>query len=175
MTTPRGMGRKPIRTMTTLAAGALLAACASDFDANSFDPELDLGTVQQAAAACAGDDVNYDYNAFAASLAVAVANELGRWDANADFEVRNGKLELSSTGTTRCNSSPQGCSNVTAMLRLQDDASSVVPNHSPSIYRNKLVTWYQNQKSKLTALVSQRLIVDKGVYKLRVKHSGKYM
>jgi hypothetical protein len=30
--------------------------------------------------ACLGDDVNYDYNAFAASLAVAIANELGRWE-----------------------------------------------------------------------------------------------
>jgi hypothetical protein len=190
MTTPRGIGPKPIRTMTTLAAGALLAACASDFDANGFDPELDLGTVQQAAAACAGDDVNYDYNAFAASLAVAVANELGRWDANADFEVRNSstssygyygstastaKLELSTTGTMRCNASPRGCSNITAMLRLQDDAASSVPNHSPSIYRAKLVEWYQKQTRKLTELVDQRLTVDKGIYKMQVRHSGKYM
>jgi hypothetical protein len=183
MKKPRGMGRKSIRTMTTLAGGALLAACASDFDANSVDPELELGTVQQAAAACAGDDVNYDYNAFAASLAVAVANELGRWDANADFEVRTSysnytstaKLELSTTGTMRCNASPKGCSNITAMLRLQDDASSIVPNHSPAIYRGKLVEWYQKQTRKLTELVDQRLTVDKGIYKMQVRHSGKYM
>lgn len=169
------MGRRPLGAIVTLASSVVLAACSGDFDADGLAVDAELGTTSQAVAACAGDDVLYDYNAFAASLAVAVANELGRWDANADFDVKNGKLELSTTGTMRCNASSKGCANVTAMLRLQDDASAAVPNHSPSIYRSKLVQWYQKQTTKLTEVVNRHLTVDKGVYKIKVKHSGKYM
>jgi hypothetical protein len=161
--------------MTTVAGCALIAACGADFDGNAPEEQAELGVANQSIAACLGDDAVYDYNAFAASLAVAIANELGRWDVSADFEVRNGKLELSATGTLRCNASSRGCSNTIAMLRLQDDASSSVPNHSPAIYRSKLVEWYKKQKTKLTALVNDMLTVDKGVYRLQVRHSNKYM
>jgi hypothetical protein len=174
MTIRRGSEMKAVRTVA-LASATLLAACAADFDGNALDTPIEMGTAHQAVAACEGDDVLYDYNAFAASLAVAIANELGRWDVNADFDVRNGKLELSTTGTMHCNASPKGCANVTAMLRLQDDASSVIPHHSPAMYRNKLTHWYQKQTQKLTDLVNQRLTVDKGVYKIQVRHSGKFM
>lgn len=132
----------------------------------------ELGDVEQALAACPGDDPLYDYNALAASLAVAIGKDLGRWDANADLAVVNGKLELSATGKLRCGT---GCANTIALLRLQDDASSNVPNHSPSIYRQKLTSWYQKQTQKLTALVNDMLHVEKGVYKLKARHSGKYM
>jgi hypothetical protein len=175
MTTTRGLRSKRFRNLSTLAGCALLAACGSDFDANALDAEAGLSTADQELAACVGDDALYDYNAFAASLAVAVANELGRWDANADFEVRNGKLELSTTGDLRCAASTKGCSNITAMLRLQDDAASVVPNHSPSIYRSKLTQWHGKQKAKLTGLVNQMLTVDKGIYRLQSALSNKYM
>src|SRR5688572_13353785 len=131
-------GQRPFRNVTVVAGCALLAACGADFDASAPDEQVDIGTANQAVAACEGDDAVYDYNAFAASLAVAIANELGRWDVNADFEVRSGKLELSATGTMRCNASARGCSNITAMLRLQDNAAISVPHHSPSIYRAKL-------------------------------------
>jgi hypothetical protein len=167
--------RRSFRNATLVAGCALLTACGADFDAIPPEAEAELGMANQAVAACEGDDAVYDYNAFAASLAVAIANELGRWDVNTDFEVRSGKLELSSTGTLRCSASPRGCGNITAMLRLQDDASSIVPNHSPAIYRSKLVEWYQKQKTKLTSLVNAMLTVDKGVYKLQARHSNKYM
>jgi hypothetical protein len=165
-------------TMSALAmfgSSSLLSACAVEYDDSVTVPGPELGEVEQAAAACAGDDVNYDFNAFAASLAVAVANELGRWDAYADFEVRSGKLELSATGNLHCAASPKGCANIIAMLRLQDDAASVVPNHSPSMYRNKLVNWHGRQTTKLKELVNTMLTVDKGVYKVKARHSGKYM
>jgi hypothetical protein len=162
-------------SIIALTSSALLGACGEGYDAGAADEAAALGTVKQAAAACLGDDVNYDYNAFAASLAVAIADELERWDVNADFEVRYGKLELSATGTARCNAFPGGCTNIIALLRLQDDAASVVPNHSPSVYRNKLVGWYNKQTTKLKEVVTKRLTVDKGVYKLKVRHTGKYM
>jgi hypothetical protein len=169
------MKHRVLGSIITLTSSILLGACGEGYDTGAADDAAVLGTVKQAASACVGDDVNYDYNAFAASLAVAIADELERWDVNADFEVRYGKLELSATGTARCNAFPGGCTNIIALLRLQDDAASAVPNHSPSVYRNKLVGWYNKQTTKLKEVVTQRLTVDKGVYKLKVRHTGKYM
>jgi hypothetical protein len=51
----------------------------------------------------------------------------------------------------------------------------VVPNHSPSVYRTKLTTWYGQQVTALTNLVNNMLYVDKGIYRIKAKHSGKYM
>jgi hypothetical protein len=152
---------------------ALFAGCVTD-DVGIADDgtEPELGTAEQAIAACPGDDPNYDFNSLAASLAVATAQELGRWDANADFVLTYGKLELSTTGKMRC---AAGCPNVTTLLRMQDDSTANVPGHSPSIYRQKLSTWYQAQTQALTALVAKMLTVDKGIYRLQANHSGKYM
>lgn len=157
-------------------ASATMAGCGADdggYEPQADDEaELDLGSTSQAVSACVGDDANYDFNAFAGSLAVAIANELGRWDVNADFTVINGKLELSATGNLRCGT---GCNNIKAILRLQDDVTSSVPNHSPSLFRQKLTGWYQSQTQKLTALVDTMLRMDKGIYRLKAKNSGKYI
>lgn len=161
-----------IWSTTLLAGGALLAGCGDSTDTVESGVGLELGSDSQAIAACAGDDPNYDYNALAASLAVATADELGRWDANADFVLQNGKLELSTTGKLRCSA---GCPNVTTLLRMQDDSTSNVPGHSPSVYRQKLSTWYQAQTQALKALVANMLTVDKGIYRIQAHHSGKYL
>ena len=70
-------------------------ACGADGDYEpASEPELaegeelysldELGTTEQAvSAACGGDDSN----ALAAALAVAIGNELGRWDVNTDFQI----------------------------------------------------------------------------------------
>jgi hypothetical protein len=150
---------------------ALFAGCGAD-GGEIAGNETELGSSEQAIAACPGDDPNYDYNSLAASLAVATADELGRWDATADFVLTNGKLELSTTGKARC---VAGCPNVTTLLRMQDDSTALVPGHSPSVYRQKLSTWYQAEKTALNALVASMLTVDKGIYRLQAQHSGKYM
>lgn len=122
--------------------------------------------VSPGARACA------DVHSFAASLAVAVANELHRWDALSDFEVSAGKLALSETGELHCQ---EGCNNIRAILSLQDAASAAVPEHDPVAFRDQLVSWYTQQERALTQLVEHRLVVDKGVYRLRNRLSGKYM
>jgi len=155
-----------------LAASLVAAGCTVGYEEPQGGSDVPSESLSQPVAACVGDDVNYDFNAFAASLAVATANELGRWDATADFEVRNGKLELSQTGQMRC---ANGCPNVSMLLRLQDDAAASVPNHSPSIYRSKLTGWHGTQVQKLTELVNKMLRLDKGVYRLKARHSGKYL
>ncbi len=108
----------------------------------------------------------------AATLALAVANELQRWDALHDFELRSGKLALSATGELRCQAS---CSNVRALLSLQESAASELPGHDPLALRSQLASWYAQQESALSQLVEQRLVLDKGVYRLRNRLSGKLM
>jgi hypothetical protein len=168
------MKRRLVGSLVALAGSGLIGGCSAQDDAGTMESTA-MGSAEQSVAACAGDDVNYDYNAFAASLAVAIADELERWDVNADFELRSGKLELSATGTARCAAFPDGCGNTIALLRLQDDAAASVPNHSPAVFRSKLVTWYSKQTQILKSLVDRMLTVDKGVYKIKARHSGKYM
>jgi hypothetical protein len=139
-------------SLISIAAGAAcLAACTAEYAPLEQDPEL--SNAFEAVAACAGDDLQYDFNAFAASLAVASASELGRWDALADFEVSGARLRLSPTGEIRCEGwrgdSPGGCENIRAILALQGDETSSVPYHSPSVFRSKLVTWYNRQAKYL--------------------------
>jgi hypothetical protein len=162
-----------VRTIQALASLTCLVACGADNDVGgSLDTGVEepLGSTEQdLSAQCGGDDSN----ALAASLAVAIAKELGRWDVNTDFTISNGKLELSGTGKLHCGT---GCSNITALLRLQDDASSVITNHSPATYRSKLTGWYTKQKSTLDNLVVNTMLnVDKGVYRIRSASSGKYI
>ncbi len=167
-----------------LASVLLVAGCGSGYepgyesvgepgDELSYEDEWsvqdELGAAsQELSAACGGDDSN----ALSAALAVAIGNELGRWDVNTDFAIVNGKVELSATGKLVCG---YGCGNVTALLRLQDDASSVITNHSPATYRSKLTTWYNQQKTALTNKVNELLNVDEGVYRIRSRQSGKYI
>jgi hypothetical protein len=61
--------------------------------------------------------------AIQASLAVAAANELHRWNAPVDFQwnTSTAMLELSSTGKSRC--ADKVCRNVSALLALQSNAA----------------------------------------------------
>jgi hypothetical protein len=154
--------------LTTLATIVACGDFNEEYGQTESEQSDELGTIEQAVVNCGGDDSN----ALAASLAVAAANELGRWDATADFELRNGTLELSQTGEMRCGGK---CPNLTALLRLQDDVSSVVNNHNPAAYRAKLNNWYRLQQKKLTELVRDMLTMDKGVYRLRNRKSGRYL
>ena len=163
----------------TFAGAALVAGCGAGYEPGAEDfadyalddamEEEELASVEQdLSASCGGDDSN----ALSAALAVAIGNELGRWDVNTDFRIANGKLELSPTGKLHCGSN---CKNIDALLRLQDDASSVITNHSPSTYRSKLTSWYNTQKNTLTQLVDKMLHVDQGIYRIRSLQSGKYI
>jgi TusA-related sulfurtransferase len=161
-----------------LFAGTLLTACASDYagyaeyEGDEAETEAAYGAAEQAVNACVGDDLQYDFNAFAASLAVAIANELGHWDVATDFAVSNGRLALTSAGTTRCGTG--GCENIKAILAMQEDVTNGIPNHSPSVFRTKLTGWYQAQMDKLTELTTAA-VFPPGTYRFKGRQSGKYI
>jgi len=162
-----------IRTIQILTGIAMLAGCGATYETDEHadtDGESEFGVAEQGLSGVCGGD---DSNALSAALAVAIANELGRWDVNTDFQITAGKLELSTTGKLHCGT---GCGNLTALLRLQDDASSVVGNHSPAGYRTKLTNWYTAQKAALDNLVVNTMLnVDKGVFRIKSVSSGKYV
>ncbi|MEY4548791.1 MAG: Ricin-type beta-trefoil lectin domain-like [Pseudomonadota bacterium] len=138
----------------------------------SLDESAEFGQNEEALASfCGGEDSNM----LSAGLAVAIGQELGRWDVNTDFAVVSGKLELSATGKLRCGATGASCPKTYALLRLQDDATSNITNHSPSAYRTKLTGWYDTQKNALTRKVNDLLNVDEGVFRIKSLLSGKYI
>jgi hypothetical protein len=118
-------------------ASTLLTACGAG-DMNEFDvgqkefrgdedeyssEEIELGSVEQAAHNCSTLDGT---NSVMAALAVAAANELGRWNAGVDFQVNGDRIGLASgndskgkpRGRNRCTNS---CKGIDALLSLQND------------------------------------------------------
>lgn len=158
--------------------GASVAGCGAGYQSDEVSSDLSLGNVQQPIAACAGDDPEFDFNALAASLATATANELGRWDALADFEVASGRVQLSATGEIRCEGwrgdSPGGCETTRALLALQGDETSAVPNHNPALFRSKLLGWYGREARYLG---DQQLDAARfpGIYLVQSRSSSAYL
>src|SRR5690349_21038042 len=95
-------GKHLVRGAAAASGLLMLAGCGAESEVGDDFTAADeavlsseLGIAEQAlSAACGGDDSN----ALSAALAVAIGNELGRWDVNTDFAIVSGKLELSSTG-----------------------------------------------------------------------------
>src|SRR5262245_2979351 len=88
--------------ITSLAACALAACSADDLGNDDIDQsesdaslssEAELGTTEQGVMSCSNPDGT---NSAMAALAVAVAQDLGRWQAAKDFVVSGGFLALSS-------------------------------------------------------------------------------
>ena len=158
---------------------SLLGCGASEADGD--DSALDaVSLAESSLAVCEGDDSS----SVAAALAVAAANELGRWDALSDFQLVNGRLQLSPNGERRCegwpHDSPGGCENIRAVLALQQDTTAMVPGHDPASLRGKLSAWYKSEQSVLSASRTQkdrepRDAVLPGMYALAIRHSGRYM
>jgi hypothetical protein len=138
--------------LVTLSLGAWVAACGAgeNYDAAEFEgageedgvmlSSESFGNVAEELTSC--DDNDYDHWKYLSGLAVATANEIGRWDPN-DFTVRNSRVELSTSGLSRC---AYGCSNVLAILQMQDDATSIVARHDPAGLRALLTRYLQQQK-----------------------------
>src|SRR5687768_16850896 len=154
----------------------LLAGCSdqgySAYEDEEGEAQPSVGSAEQAVNACIGDDLQYDFNGFAASLTVAIANELGRWNVMTDFTVSNGKLALSSTGSAACGTA--GCPNIKDILLLQEDVTLGVPNHSPSVFRSKLIGWYNSQSTRLTELAVESRLPN-GSWQLLNRYSSKYL
>lgn len=79
---------------------------------------------------------------YLASLAVASANELGRWNIPVDYQWTGHKLTLSPTGLARCKNK---CENIKAILDLQRNESRNILYHEPTLFRDYLVKFYYDQ------------------------------
>ncbi len=138
-------------TLATLSLGALLSACGGAEPHSMSDHEGiydDVGAaeasqfeqLEQPLTIC--DDQQYDHWRYLSALAVATANEIGRWKASEDFQLSNGMVALSPAGLARCKNA---CDNVKAILELQNSYTSMIPRHDPHLLRQYLVAFYDRQ------------------------------
>jgi hypothetical protein len=88
-----------------------------------------------------------------ASLAVAMANELGRWKPDVDLMIGwNGKVALTSTGLARCTN---GCANTKGILGQQDDAVSNYTGQetfNATVFRNDMIAAFNRNYTKIDDL-----------------------
>jgi len=94
-----------------------------------------------------------------ASLGVASAMELKRWEPLTDFTraTVNGlyQLTLSSAGLSRCAAMGNSCQNIKGLLGLQDTSVSQVINQNrfnPSSYRQELLSAYDRQFQRIDSI-----------------------
>jgi hypothetical protein len=143
--------RKIVSSLIVMTAFAGLAsACAVDMPAD----EESAGSDHLALMNC------YDpqgTNAMMAALAVAAANELGRWNVTTDFhKVTNSNwqtvLGLSPAGLARCSSRGHSCPNIKALLFFQDTRYDNYIRFSSSVklsahsYVARLIAGFDAQK-----------------------------
>lgn len=139
--------------LAALSLGAFLAACsgvdqgASGDEAGleSVDPtgvaDVEFSETGEAITAC--DDSQYDHWRYLAALAVATAQELGRWQPTVDFVSNtNTGISLSAAGLARCK---EGCGNIQAILSLQNNGGGVIPRHDPGLLKGKFISFFERQ------------------------------
>jgi hypothetical protein len=91
-----------------------------------YSEEIELGSLEQGLHSCATPD---GANAVMAAIAVAAAQDLGRWRAGLDFEVYNSTVRLTSgtgsdgkpRGKSRCSGGV--CSRIEPLLAMQHDSA----------------------------------------------------
>lgn len=136
-------------TLATVSLGAFFSACggadipegseAAGNQAAERELMSSYEEVSQEVTSC--DDHQYDHWRYLSALAVASANELGRWDIS-DFSKVGGKIALSSSGLARCT---RGCEDIVAILQMQNDETRVVPRHDPGLLRQYMIAFYDRQ------------------------------
>jgi hypothetical protein len=136
--------------VSLLVASTALVGLAS---ACTVDAPVEEGLGSGEEAACANPQGT---NATIASLAVAIGQELGRWQVTTDFKWVNlypwyPVMTLSSAGLAQCSANGSSCSMVKALLSWQDPkfngkikfADGTVL--SPDTYQARLYSGYQEQ------------------------------
>jgi hypothetical protein len=107
-------------------------------------PEQTAQSQQTVTSACW---TNTGVNPAKASLAVAIAKELKRWDVLSDLAVVGDRVALSETGQARCKANG-GCPEVTTILRMQDSAINQVVDRNAfnaTAFREDLGAAWQRQ------------------------------
>ena len=123
-------GLKIGSAFSLVVASTLMTACGAG-DMNELgagEAEIELGELEQGIHNCANPDGT---NAVLAALAVAAAQDLGRWNAGVDFDVAGDRIALASgtgpdgkpKGSSRCGGN---CRRIAPLLALQNDNATGV-------------------------------------------------
>lgn len=146
---------RPVNYNTVIVPGgtATFNFCASRW--NSAVPTIKAWNMESNAyATCMS---NAGLHPTKAALAVAMAQELERWDAVADLRIGyGGRTELSSTGQARCKN---GCANLLALLAQQNpEVTQFVDQNvfNPTNYSSDLNASFGRQQSLINDLRRNR-------------------
>jgi hypothetical protein len=155
-----------IATLASLAFTAVTACSAGNFNTDDADAAeegelMSLGTAEQGLMSCTNPDGT---NAAMAALAVAAAQDLGRWQTSVDFVLGNSGGELlalasgsdanGARGKSRC--ADGKCARVQALLDMQIDAAAnkvyfqgsgnTKVLMTPQALRSRMVSKWREQK-----------------------------
>jgi len=126
-----------------VSAGFLGLSVLQGCVATTGDDSERTGSATQAATSCY---TNNGLHPTKAALAVAMADELGRWAPDKDLTLTSSGVALSSSAVCVKNN----CANTKALLGQQDDRSVVDQMvFNPSVYRNDLYASMQRQQDVL--------------------------
>jgi hypothetical protein len=158
-----------MKKISTLVISSLgLVALASGCAVDAVESEELLGTEEQEAVVCSNDQAT---NSIVAGMAVVAAREIGRWQAKTDLTKTSVLIQyswgsmwsdvvaLTQEAKNRCNARKAAgvpdvttdCKTLQDLLNLQTSGSGVqfggVTLTDPGVLRNRLVSYYDNQKN----------------------------
>jgi len=131
-----------------VGAGILSLSALQGCVASAGDGSEQIDNASQAASSCY---TNNGLNPTKAALAVAMADELGRWAPDKDLMVSNGAVALSWSAVCVKNN----CANTRALLGQQDDMLIYYIDQNvfnPAVYRNDLVASLQRSQNMISDL-----------------------
>ena len=142
-------------TMILPGAAATFSFCAHEQNTTPHPTVIEWNMEPSGYAAC---ETNTGLMPTKAALAVAMGNELGRWDVADDLAVdgTTGWVTLSNTGTSRC-STNGGCPNTIALLGQQNANLASVVNQNvfnPVTYNQDLVASISRQGNLIADLTN---------------------
>ena len=143
------------KLVSLLVASAAIVGLASGCAVESVGEQESASSDHLALMNCANPEGT---NAMIAAVAVAIANDLGRWNVSADFTTKIGTynqrhLTLTNTGLAQCSARGNACENVKALLFFQDakyDNYIRFPGNvklSAWSYASRLVAGWEGQKT----------------------------
>lgn len=122
--------------------------CASASSASSPRPVMKAWNM--ATTAYADCNANSGVNPTKAALAVAMANELGEWDAGKYLTISNNMVALTWEAQNKCNAAPHKCKNLKAILGQQADGATADQTvYNPTVFREEMKASLDRQRNHL--------------------------
>ena len=135
--------------MAPLHRSLLLAGAAVALTACGAESGSDVEVFESQVAAATGVNCSSDTMRIMAALAIAMGNEMGRWEATTDLSVNasTGRVQVSTAGYNACLANGKtGCKNVVALLEFQRNDVGNFLGHDATALKEELKARLERQK-----------------------------